>query len=141
MLCTEKAVNSKITTGIDHKNTPLNLSLRPRPNSKLYGSESLAIIVYSDVAISPRFGGKRDVTHMIYVKIKPYHFLCCFDKDGMVSNFSLNKKINLLIYFYVIKTPLYTIITGDSQTHIISNLGLGCMLQTTEPKLILLLIA
>ena len=30
-----------------------------------------------------------------------------------------------IIYFYVIKTPLYKIIAGDSQTHIISNLGLG----------------
>ena len=27
-----------------------------------------------------------------------------------------------IIYFYVIKTPLYKIIAGDSQTHIISNL-------------------
>ena len=29
------------------------------------------------------------------------------------------------IYVYVIKTPPYKIIDGDSQTHIISNLGLG----------------
>ena len=29
-----------------------------------------------------------------------------------------------IIYFYVIKTLLYKIIAGDSQTHIISNLGL-----------------
>ena len=54
--------------------------------------ESLTIIVYSDVAIFPRFEGKRDVTYLIYVKIKPYHFLCCFGKDGVVSNFSLNEK-------------------------------------------------
>ena len=33
-----------------------------------------------------------------------------------------------IIYFYVIKTPLYKIITSDSQTYIISNLGLGCRL-------------
>ena len=30
-----------------------------------------------------------------------------------------------IIYFYVIKTPLYKIIAGDSQTHIVSNLRLG----------------
>ena len=30
-----------------------------------------------------------------------------------------------IIYFYVTKTPPYKIIAGDSQIHIISNLGLG----------------
>ena len=30
-----------------------------------------------------------------------------------------------IIYFYIIKMPPYKIIAGDSQTHIISNLGLG----------------
>ena len=78
-----------------------------------------------------QFWGKRDITHLIYVKIKPYHFLCCFGKDGMVSSFSLNKKVSdeikfqsaskrqiKIIYFYVIKTSLYKIITGDSQTYI-----------------------
>ena len=50
------------------------------------------IIVHNDVAIFPRFGGERDVTHLIYVKIKPYYFLCCFGEDGVVSNFFLNKK-------------------------------------------------
>ena len=34
-------------------------------------------------------------------------------------------------YFYVIKTPPYKIIAGDSQTHI-SNLGLGRRLQETS---------
>ena len=43
----------------------------PDPNI-IWVCESPAIILYSDVAIFPRFGGKRDVTHLIYVKIKPY---------------------------------------------------------------------
>ena len=30
-----------------------------------------------------------------------------------------------MTYFYITKTPPYKIIAGDSQTHIISNLGLG----------------
>ena len=70
-----------------------NASLRPRPKFEIvWVCETPPIIVYSDVAISPRFGGKRDVTYLIYVKIKPYHFLSCFGKDDVVSNFSLNKK-------------------------------------------------
>ena len=60
---------------------------RPRPKFEIWVCETPPIIVYSDVAIFPRFGGKRDVAHLIYVKIKPYHFLCCFGKDGVVSNF------------------------------------------------------
>ena len=68
-------------------------TLRPRPKFEIiWVCESPPIIVYSDVVVFPRFGGKRDVTHLIHVKIKPYHFLCCFGKDGVVSNFSLNKK-------------------------------------------------
>ena len=43
----------------------------PDPNI-IWVCESPAITLYSDVAIFPRFGGKRDVTHLIYVKIKPY---------------------------------------------------------------------
>ena len=51
-------------------------SLWPRPKFEIiWVCETPLIIVYSDVAIFPRFGGKRDVTHLIYVKIKPYHFL------------------------------------------------------------------
>ena len=37
-----------------------------------------------------------------------------------------------IIYFYVIKTPLYKVIAGDSQTHKISNLGLGHRLAQHE---------
>ena len=48
-------------------------SLRPRPKFEIiWVCESPAIILYSDVAIFPKFGGKRDATHLIYVKIKPY---------------------------------------------------------------------
>ena len=98
--------------------------------------------MYSDVAIFPRFGGKRNVTHLIYVKIKPYHFLCSFGKDCFklfpqqkvsdeIKFQNASKKQIKIIYFYVIKTPLYTITAGDSQTHIISNLGLGRRLVMT----------
>ena len=70
--------------------------------------------------------------------IKLCHILCCFGEDGRRS-FKLfpqqkvsdkikfqnaSKRQIKIIYFYVIKTPLYTIIAGDSQTHIISNLAL-----------------
>ena len=93
--------------------------------------------VQSDVAIFPRFGGKRDVTHLIYVNIKPYHFLLFWQRRRVFKFFpqqkvsdeikfqnAIKRQIKI-IYFYVIKTPLYTIIAGDSQTHIISILGLG----------------
>ena len=47
------------------------ISLRPRPKLEIiWVCESPAIIVYSDVAIFPRFGGKRDVAHLIYVKTR-----------------------------------------------------------------------
>ena len=44
-------------------------SLRPRPKFEIiWVCETPPIIVYSDVAIFPRLWGKRDVTHLIYVK-------------------------------------------------------------------------
>ena len=91
-------------------------------------------ILYSDVAISPRFG----VTHLIYVKIKPYLISLLFwqrwrgfklfpqQKVSDEINFqNASKRQVKIIYFFVIKTPLYKIIADDSQTHIISNLALG----------------
>ena len=54
---------------------------------------------------------------------------CCAHENDWVSNEikfqNASKRQIKIIYFYVIKTPLYKIITGDSQTHIILNLGLG----------------
>ena len=91
--------------------------------------------MYSDVAIFPRFGGKRDVTHLIYVKIKPYLISLLFWQrrrgfklfpqqkvSDEIKFQNASKRQIKIIYFYVIKTPLYKIIAGDSQTHIISNL-------------------
>ena len=114
-------------------------SLRHRPKFEIiWVCESPAIIMYSDVAIFPRFEGKRDVTHLIYVKIKPYHFLCCFGKDSVSDEIKFqnaSKRQIKIIYFYVIKMPLYTIIAGDLQTDIISNLGLGRKLRCFNVRL------
>ena len=115
-------------------------SLRPRPKFEIVRvCEPPPIIVYSDVAIFPRFGRKRDVTHLIYVKIKPYLISLLFSQrrrrfklfsqqkvsDEITFQNACSKKQIKIIYSYVIKTPLYTIIGGGSQTLTISNLGLG----------------
>ena len=81
---------------------------------------------------------KRDVPHLIYVKIKPYLiFSVVLANMAWFQTFpstkvsdeikfqNANKRENKIIYFYVTKTPQYKNIVGDSQIHIISNLGLG----------------
>ena len=83
-------------------------------------------ILYSDVAISPRFGGKRDVTHLVFQTFRRGFKLFPQQKVSDEINFqNASKRQVKIIYFYVIKTPLYKIIADDSQTHIISNLALG----------------
>ena len=50
------------------------------------------ITLHSGVTIFIRFNGEREVTHLIYVKIKPYLIsLLSFGKNEMVSNFSFKK--------------------------------------------------
>ena len=86
--------------------------------------------------MSQDLGGKRDVTHLIYVKIKPYLISLLFlAKTGHgfklfpqkvndeIKFQNASKRQIKIIYFYVIKMPLYKIIAGDSQTHI--TLGSG----------------
>ena len=86
--------------------------------------------MYSDVAIFPRFGGKRDVTHLIYLKIKPYLISLLFwqrrrgfklfpqqNISDEIKFQNASKRQIKIIYLYVIKTLLYKIIAGDSQTH------------------------
>ena len=113
------------------------ISLRPRRKFEIiWVCESPPIILYGDVAIFPRFGGKRDVTHLIYVKIKPYLISLLFWQrrrgfklfpqqkvSDEIKFQNASKRQIKITYFYVINTPLYKIIAGDSQTHIISNLG------------------
>ena len=100
------------------------LSLRPRPKFEIiWVWETPPIILYSDVAIFPRFGGKRDVTHVIYVKIKPYLISLMFWQRRRGFKLFLQRKVSdkikfqnaskrriKIIYFNVIKTPLYKII-------------------------------
>ena len=111
----------------------------PDPNSKY----NMGLWIAGDNLVQwrgnfPKIWGKRDVTHLIYAKIKPYHFLCCFAQrqrgfklfpqqkvSDKIKFQNASKRQIKIIYFYVIKTPMYKIIAGDSQTHIISNLGLG----------------
>ena len=111
----------------------LQTSQRPRLKFEIiWVCETPLIILYSDVAIFPRYGGKRDVTHLIYVKIKPYQgritFSVVLAKTAWFQTFpstkvsdeikfqNASKRQIKIIYFYVIKTPLYKIIAGDSQT-------------------------
>ena len=86
-------------------------SLRPRPKFEIiWVCESLAIILSIDVAILPRFE-VRDVTHLIYVKIKLYQFLLYFGKDGKlfpqqkvsdeIKFQNTSKRQIKIIYFYV----------------------------------------
>ena len=139
--CRRKNKKRTKCTSIPQGNTRCRLVCVPDPNI-IWVCESPAIILYSDVAIFPRFGGKRDVTHLIYVKIKPYLISLLFlAKMAWFQTFpSESKRRNLfqnaskrqikIIYFYVIKTPQYKIIAGDWQTHII----LGSGTQTTLPR-------
>ena len=56
-----------------HQAQSVPTGLRPRPKFEIiWVCETPPIILYSDVTISPRFGGKRDVAHLIYGRIKPY---------------------------------------------------------------------
>ena len=69
-----------------------NLVCVPDPNI-IWVCESPAIILYGDVAIFPRFGGKRDVTHLIYVKIKPYLISLLFlEKMAWFQTFPSKRK-------------------------------------------------
>ena len=123
-----------------HAASTVDGSLRPRPKFEIiWVCETPPLILYSGVAIFPaRFRGKRDVAHLNYVKIKPYLISLLFLQrwrgfklfpqqkvSDETKSQNASKRQITIIYFYVIKMPPYKIIPGDSQTHIISNLGLG----------------
>ena len=78
------SANKKTKIQIDKNRDPVLRQSAPQtPNNFIiWVCETPPIILYGDVEIFPRFLGKRDVTHLIYVKIKPYLITVVFGKDG-----------------------------------------------------------